>query len=49
MKLGGQTSPFVPGTTAYRYVRGKQLLYMDQSQAQLVDRLATDYGKIIGF
>jgi iron(III) transport system substrate-binding protein len=48
-KYGGQTSPFIPGTTAYKYVQGKQVVYMDQSQAQMIDRLARQYGKILGF
>jgi iron(III) transport system substrate-binding protein len=48
-KYGGQTSPFVPGTTAHKYVQGKQMVYMDQSQAQMIDRLAIVYGKMLGF
>lgn len=48
-KYGGQTSPFIPGTTAHKYVQGKQVLYMNQSQAQMIDRLAKEYGKTLGF
>lgn len=48
-KYNGQTSALVPGTTAYKYARGKRLLYMNQNQAETVDRLARDYGKILGF
>lgn len=48
-KYGGQSSPFVPGTKAYKYVQGKQVLYMNQSQAKMIERLAREYGKILGF
>ena len=45
----GQTSALIPGTTAYKYAQGKPLLQMSQNQAQTVDRLARQYGKILGF
>src|SRR3972149_308623 len=48
-KYGGQSSAFVPGTTAYKYAQGKKVLYMTQDQAQMVDRLTAEYGKILGF
>jgi iron(III) transport system substrate-binding protein len=48
-KYGGQTSAFIPGTKTYQYVQGKQVLYLSQDQAQMVDRLAREYGKILGF
>jgi iron(III) transport system substrate-binding protein len=48
-KFNGQTSALIPGTTAYKYAQGKRLLQMNQSQAQTVDRLARQYGKILGF
>ncbi len=48
-KYGGQTSAFVPGTPAYKYAQGKKVLYMTQDQARLVDRLAKEYSKILGF
>ncbi len=48
-KYGGQTSAFVPGTTAYKYAQGKKVLYMTQDQAEMVDRLTRQYGKILGF
>ncbi|MBI2089413.1 MAG: extracellular solute-binding protein [Deltaproteobacteria bacterium] len=48
-KYGGQTSAFVPGTTAYKYAQGKKVLYMNQDQAEMVDRLTREYGKILGF
>ncbi len=48
-KYGGQSSAFVPGTTAYKYAQGKNVIYMHQSQAEMVDRLTREYGKILGF
>jgi len=48
-KTNGQTSALIPGTTAYKYAQGRRLLHMDQNQAQTVDRLAREYGKILGF
>jgi iron(III) transport system substrate-binding protein len=48
-KFNGQTSAFIPGTSAYTYAQGKRLLQMSQNQAQTVDRLARQYGKILGF
>jgi hypothetical protein len=48
-KFNGQTSAFSPGTTAYKYTQGKQMIYMNQNQAERVDRLAREYGKILGF
>jgi iron(III) transport system substrate-binding protein len=48
-QFNGQTSALIPGTTAYKYAQGKRLLQMNQSQAQTVDRLARQYGKILGF
>jgi len=48
-KFNGQTSALIPGTTAYKYAQGKRLLQRTQNQAQTVDRLARQYGKILGF
>ncbi len=48
-KYTGQSSAFVPGTSAQKYFQGKKVLYMAQQQAETVDRLATQYGKILGF
>ena len=45
-KFGGQTSAFVPGTPAYKYAQGKKVIYMKQEQAEMVDRLTAEYGKI---
>lgn len=48
-KFNGQTSALIPGTTAYKYAQGKRLLQMNEKQAQTVDRLARQYGKMLGF
>ncbi len=48
-KYNGQTSAFVPGTTAYKFLKGKQALFMNQNQAKTVDKLARQYGKMLGF
>ncbi len=48
-KYGGQSSAFVPGTTMYKYAQGKKMLYLKEEHAELVDRLAREYAKILGF
>lgn len=48
-KYVGHTSAFIPGTPAYKFAQGKQVVYLTQDKAQLVDRLTIDYGKIVGF
>lgn len=48
-KHNGQTSAFVPGTAAYKYAQGRRVLYMKETQAETVDRLAREYGRILGF
>lgn len=48
-KYNGLSSALVPGTPAYRYAQGKKVLYMTQDQAESVDRLTREYGKILGF
>ena len=48
-KYGGLSSSLIPGTTAHRYAQGKQLLYMSDRHADLVDRLAREYARILGF
>jgi iron(III) transport system substrate-binding protein len=48
-KYNGQTSAFVPGTPAYKFLKGKQALFMNQNQAKDIDKLARQYGKILGF
>jgi iron(III) transport system substrate-binding protein len=48
-RYNGQSSAFVPGTTAYKYAQGKKMVYMSQDQAALIDRLSAEYGTILGF
>lgn len=48
-KYTGHSSAFVPGTTAYRYAQGKQVLFMTQDQAKDVSRLSKEYGSMLGF
>jgi ABC-type Fe3+ transport system substrate-binding protein len=48
-KYAGQSSALIPGTTAYKYVQKKEVVYMSQDQAEMVDRLSREYGKIFGF
>jgi iron(III) transport system substrate-binding protein len=48
-KYVGHTSAFVPGTRAYKYAQGKQVLFMTQDQALLVEKLTRLYAKIVGF
>ena len=44
----GHTSAFIPGTRANKYVKGKKVLYMTQSQSEMVERLTREYTKILG-
>jgi len=48
-KFTGGTSAFVPGTKTFDYLKDKQVVYMTQNQAQTIDRLTMEYGKIFGF
>ena len=48
-KYAGQSSALIPGTSAYKYVQKKSVVYMTQDQAEMVDRLSREYGKIFGF
>lgn len=48
-KYTGHSSAFVKGTEAYKYAQGKQVVYMKQEQAQMIDKLGRQYGKILGF
>jgi iron(III) transport system substrate-binding protein len=48
-KHNGQTSAFIPGTNTHKFLKDRQALFMDQSQARQVDKLARQYGKILGF
>lgn len=49
LKYTGHTSAHVPGTTAHKFAQGKQVVYMKQDQAQKVDKIARQVGKILGF
>jgi ABC-type Fe3+ transport system substrate-binding protein len=48
-KYAGQSSALIPGTAAHKYVQNKTVVYMSQDQAEMVDRLSREYGKIFGF
>jgi ABC-type Fe3+ transport system substrate-binding protein len=48
-KHTGHSSAYVPGTKAYKFAQGKNVVYMKQEQAQLVDKLTRQYGKVFGF
>ena len=48
-KTSGATSAFIPGTEAYKFAQGKKLVLMEQEQAGMIERLAVEYGKILGF
>jgi iron(III) transport system substrate-binding protein len=45
----GLTSVHVKGTRAHKFAQGKQLVFMTQDKAQLVDKLSREYGKLLGF
>jgi hypothetical protein len=49
LKYTGHTSAYVPGTAAYKFVQGKQVIYMKQDQADKVDKISRQIGKILGF
>ncbi|HEY7717046.1 MAG TPA: extracellular solute-binding protein [Candidatus Binatia bacterium] len=48
-KHTGHTSAYVPGTDAYKFAQGKQVVYMKQDQAAKVDKISRQIGKILGF
>jgi iron(III) transport system substrate-binding protein len=45
----GLSSVHVKGTRAQKFAQGRELVFMKQDQAQLVDKLTREYGKILGF
>src|ERR671915_22636 len=49
LKYTGHTSAFVPGTGAYKFAQGKKVIYMKQDQAEKVDKISRQIGKILGF
>lgn len=48
-KETGTSSALIAGTPYYEKAQGKQMIYMNQDQAEKVDQLARKYGKVIGF
>jgi iron(III) transport system substrate-binding protein len=48
-KYTGHSSAFVPGTPAYKFAQGKKVLYMKQDQAEKIDKISRQIGKILGF
>jgi len=48
-KHTGHSSAYVPGTDAYKFAQGKQVVYMKQDQAAKVDKISRQIGKILGF
>ena len=47
-KFVGHTSAFIPGTPAYQFAQGKNVIYMTQDQANTVDRITKDFAKMLG-
>ena len=45
----GESSAFVPGTPAHEYAQRRKMVYMTQDRADLINRLTTEYGKLLGF
>jgi ABC-type Fe3+ transport system substrate-binding protein len=45
----GESSAFVPGTAAYEYAQGRKMVYMTQDKGEMINRLTTEYGKLLGF
>ncbi|HWP57461.1 MAG TPA: extracellular solute-binding protein [Candidatus Acidoferrales bacterium] len=48
-KYTGHTSVHAKGTKAYKFAQGKQVVFMKQDKAEMIDKLARQYGKILGF
>ncbi|MGH7766950.1 MAG: ABC transporter substrate-binding protein [Candidatus Binatia bacterium] len=48
-KYTGHTSAYVSGTAAHKFAQGKQVVYMKQEQAEKVDKISRQIGKILGF
>jgi iron(III) transport system substrate-binding protein len=48
-KYLGLSSVHVKGTRAHKFAQGRELVFMKQDKAQLVDKLSREYGKILGF
>lgn len=48
-KYSGHTSAYIPGTPVHKFAQKYKLVFMDQSQAETVDRLTQEFTKIMGF
>lgn len=48
-KYTGHASAFIPGTSSYNFLQGKQAIFMTQDQAKDISRLSKEYGSILGF
>lgn len=48
-KQTGATSALIAGTSYHKKAQGKQLIYMNQDQAEIVTQLAKKYGRMVGF
>ncbi|HWP28875.1 MAG TPA: hypothetical protein VNM50_04985, partial [Chloroflexota bacterium] len=49
-EIQGQTSMYIEGTTAYRYVQGKEIVALDPKfGAEQLDQLTEKYGRMVGF
>ena len=45
----GHSSAFVTGTDTHKFAQKYQMIFMNQTQAEAIDRLTREYGKIMGF
>ena len=45
----GLSSVHVRGTRAHKFAQGRELVFMKQDKAQMIDKLSREYGKILGF
>ena len=45
----GESSAFVPGTPAFEFAQRRKMVYMTQDKADMINRLTTEYGKVLGF
>jgi iron(III) transport system substrate-binding protein len=48
-KYSGHTSAFVPGTPVHKFAQNYKMVFMNQGQAETVDRLTKEYLRILGF
>jgi iron(III) transport system substrate-binding protein len=45
----GHTSAFIPGTRTFNFLKGKKIVFMEGQDPAQVEKLATEYSKILGF